>query len=92
MVNAHKIETTIAEDGTLTLKGLPFQAGEAVEVIVLQRPLSKSLPPDETANSHPLQGQQPYRYDAPFEPAVPLEDSVMPPLYCGSGAENFWTA
>jgi hypothetical protein len=36
-MNAHKIETILSEDGTLTLKGLPFHAGDAVEVIILER-------------------------------------------------------
>ncbi len=31
--------------------------------------LESSPPPN-----YPLQGQQPYRYDDPFAPAVPLED------------------
>lgn len=34
-LQAHRIETTLSEDGTLTLDHLPFHAGEAVEVIVL---------------------------------------------------------
>lgn len=34
-LQAHRIETTLSEDGTLTLNHLPFHAGEAVEVIVL---------------------------------------------------------
>ena len=35
-MNAHRIETTIDQDGTLTLQGIPFQAGAAVEVIILE--------------------------------------------------------
>jgi hypothetical protein len=34
-MNAHKLEAVLSEDGRLTLDGLPFQAGEVVEVIVL---------------------------------------------------------
>lgn len=34
---AHRIETTVTQDGTLTLDHLPFPAGAAVEVIVLPR-------------------------------------------------------
>jgi hypothetical protein len=36
-VNAYKVETVVNEDGSLTLKGLPFQAGDRVEVIVLEQ-------------------------------------------------------
>jgi hypothetical protein len=33
-MNAHKQSVTLTEDGKLVLNGLPFQAGETVEVIV----------------------------------------------------------
>jgi len=36
-MNAHKISVTLTADGQVTLKGLPFQAGETVEVIVLEQ-------------------------------------------------------
>ncbi len=36
-MNAYKVETVLSEDGTLMLKGLPFHAGDAVEVIILER-------------------------------------------------------
>lgn len=31
----HRVETTLQEDGVLVLRNLPFQRGEAVEVLVL---------------------------------------------------------
>jgi hypothetical protein len=34
-MNAHKLAVVLSEDGRLTLDGLPFRAGEVVEVIVL---------------------------------------------------------
>jgi hypothetical protein len=37
-MNAHKVETVLAEDGILILKGLPFRAGDQVKAIVLERP------------------------------------------------------
>ena len=75
-MNAHKIETVLTEDGTLMLRGLPFQAGDAVEVIVLQgkTPQHKVIPkPQSDTNLYPLHDTQPYRYDDPTEP-VALED------------------
>ncbi len=57
------IETTLTENGTLTIKDLPFQAGDAVEIIIKERP---SHPPK--SNPYPLRGKQPYRYDDPYEP------------------------
>jgi len=36
-MTAHRVEVTLNQDGSLTLDGLPFYAGEAVEVIILSR-------------------------------------------------------
>lgn len=76
-MNAHKLAATLAEDGTLVLEGLPFRAGAVVEVIILESPdaVANSFnQSDKTANLYPLQDKRPYRYDDPFEPAVPAED------------------
>ena len=65
-VQAHRIETTIQPGGTLAVQGLPVREGARVEVIVLVK--------DEPAHPlHPLRGT-PYRFDDPFEPAVPATD------------------
>ena len=66
-MNAHRVETTIEKDGTLTLKGIPFQAGDAVEVIILERP-----PKPAGDNPYPLRGQ-PVQYEAPTEPVAEAE-------------------
>lgn len=72
-MNAHRIETVLNEDGTLTLRGLPFHAGDAVEVIILEARTSQQeqVPnhqPD--TNLYPLRDTQPYRYDGPTEPVA----------------------
>jgi hypothetical protein len=72
-MNAHKIETVLTEDGTLILQGLPFHAGDAVEVIVLQAKTSQHEKLQSQKNRYPLHDTQPYRYDDPTEP-VALED------------------
>ena len=79
MIYAHKVETVLTENGTLVLQGLPFQAGESVEVIVLgqesvkvAQPIVVALP-KAVENAHPLKGSV-YFYDDPFGPATPLED------------------
>ncbi len=41
-MNAHRVETKLLQDGQLTLSDLPFQAGEAVEVIILGHPAKPS--------------------------------------------------
>ena len=75
-MNAHKIETSLTEDGTLVLKGLPFHAGDVVEVIILQPQIAqhqiKSLETQNT-NLYPLRGKV-IRYDDPTEPVALEED------------------
>ncbi|AFZ33592.1 hypothetical protein Glo7428_5214 (plasmid) [Gloeocapsa sp. PCC 7428] len=74
-MNAHKIETILTEDGTLTLQGLPFHAGDVVEVIILESHMHQHQAPARSleSNPYPLRDTQPYRYDDPTEP-VALED------------------
>ena len=67
-MQAHRTETVIKTNGTLTLEELPFKEGDVVEVIVLER---QTKP--ETDNPYPLRGTL-YQYDDPFEPVVPPED------------------
>ena len=66
-MQAHKIETVMSENGTLILKELPFQAGEAVEVIILERPKQQHTP--SHSSESPLEGTVSFYHD-PFEPAV----------------------
>jgi hypothetical protein len=66
-MNAYRIETAIAENGTLTLSGIPFHAGDTVEVIILERKMQVSPP-----SRYPLRGT-PIHYIDPTEP-VALEE------------------
>ncbi|HET8629576.1 MAG TPA: hypothetical protein VFL91_19335 [Thermomicrobiales bacterium] len=61
-MQAHRVKLTIERDGTLTLRDIPFQAGETVEVIILAQP----SPPERR---YPLRGT-PVRYDRPTEPVA----------------------
>ena len=63
-MRAYKIETTIPEDGVLELDALPFQAGEAVEVIILSREEHK-----REAVRGSLRGKV-LHYDRPTEPVA----------------------
>jgi hypothetical protein len=75
-MNAHKIEVVLTEDGTLTLQGLPFHAGDMVEVIILETKTPQHQAqhlPQSGINPYPLHNTEPYRYDDPTEP-VALED------------------
>lgn len=63
-LQAHRIVTTLTQNGTLTLDRLPFQAGDAVEVIVLAN--AGAIPP---ADRYPLRGT-PLYYQDPVEPVA----------------------
>jgi hypothetical protein len=66
-MNAYRIETAIAENGTLTLSGIPFHAGDTVEVIILEHTMQVT-----STNRYPLRGT-PIHYIDPTEP-VALEE------------------
>ena len=63
----YRVEMKIERDGSLTIKGLPFRAGERVQVIVR----SQQAAP-RNGDRHPLRGK-PVRYTDPFE-SVAEED------------------
>ncbi|MBI1762899.1 MAG: hypothetical protein HYR56_15825 [Acidobacteria bacterium] len=75
-MQAYRVETTVAPDGSLTLSNLPFLTGERVEVIVrssfFQAPSAETDAKNE-AERYPLRGM-PIVYHDPFEPAVPESD------------------
>lgn len=50
-MQAHRAETTLSEDGVITLRDIPFRRGDSVEVIVL--PFASGA---ATGSSHPLRG------------------------------------
>ena len=57
----YRVETEVSIDGSLTLEGLPFQAGDKVEVIIRNRE-----PRQGESACYPL-GGKPIRYTDPFE-------------------------
>lgn len=63
-VNAHRAETTLSEDGVITLRDIPFRRGDSVEVIVL--PFAATVAP---GSRYPLRGT-PVNLIAPTEPVV----------------------
>ncbi len=67
---AHRIETTIRPDGTVLLDQLPFQAGEAVEIIILAVPAK-----NQGGSRYPLRGTS-VQYDQPTEP-VTQDDNII---------------
>jgi hypothetical protein len=61
---AYRTESTVAEDGTLRLRDLPFRPGEALEVILIPR-TRKAL----VADAASLRGSV-LRYDDPTAPVA----------------------
>ena len=68
-MQAYRVEAIMQPGGVLNLQNLPLAEGERVEVINLVE-----QPAVEKSDKHPLRGSPVYRYDNPFEPAVPEED------------------
>lgn len=66
-MQAHRIETTVQPNGKVILENLPFDAGETVEIVI------SKAENEAKENPYPLRGTV-YKYEDPFEPAVPLED------------------
>ncbi len=61
-MQAHRAETTLTEDGSITLRNLPFRRGDSVEIIVL--PASSAFP-----SPFPLRGT-PVTLLSPTEPVA----------------------
>ena len=59
-MQTYRVETKVSRNRTLTIKGLPFQVGEKVEVIVRRRERER-----EHRGRYPLRGK-PIRYPDPF--------------------------
>ena len=47
-MEAHRTEATVGGDGSVTVRGLPFPEGEAVEVIVLPSARTEGAAPGDT--------------------------------------------
>jgi len=56
----YRVETRVSKDRSLTVKGLPFRAGDRVEVIVRSHEH-----PEGNGERYPLRGK-PVRYTDPF--------------------------
>ncbi len=63
-MQAHRAETTLSEDGVITLRDIPFRRGESVEVIVL--PFAAAA---TSGSRYPLRGT-PVTLLSPTEPVA----------------------
>ena len=60
-METYRIETIVSQNRVLTIRGVPFRAGEKVEVIILTHAKTR-----EKTERYPLRGK-PIRYTAPFD-------------------------
>ena len=60
-MEAYRTDTVIQQDRVLTVRGVPFRAGERVEVIILSNTHQRDV-----QERYPLRGQ-PIRYTDPFD-------------------------
>ena len=70
-MSVHRIETTLSQDGRLTLTELPFHAGDAVEVIILPR-----SPKADGGKDYPLRGTT-IEYLDPTDPVAEEEWAAL---------------
>ncbi len=65
------METIISSNRVLTVRGVPFRAGEKVQVIIISPPRKR-----EKKEPYPLRGK-PIRYLAPFDGVAENEWQVL---------------
>jgi hypothetical protein len=70
-MQTYRVETVIPQNGVLTIRGIPFRAGEKVEVIILSRAHKR-----ENGERYPLRGK-PIRYAAPFDSVAETDWNVL---------------
>ena len=66
-MQAHRVETTLTEDGVITIIGAPFRRGDSVEVIVLP-----FVGGHDSSFSYPLRGT-PVTLLSPTEPVAVVD-------------------
>lgn len=78
-MNVHHVEATLTQNGTLTLRDLPFHAGDAVEVIISPR-LTKPPPVEEKEGRRrkARERERPQQKTAPFPLRGSLELGCSP--------------
>jgi len=70
-MQTYRIETIISPNRVLTIPGVPFRAGEKVEIIIISQPRKR-----EGLKRYPLRGK-PIRYLAPFDSVAENDWNVL---------------
>ncbi len=67
----HRVETSVAPNGTIVLQGLPFPVGETVEIVITAHPAKPTA-----TDPYPLRGTV-LEYLNPFEPVALTDWEVL---------------
>lgn len=70
-MQTYRIETIVAANRVLTIRGVPFRAGEKVEVIILGHTQKR-----DNGTRYALRGK-PFRYLAPFDSVAENDWNVL---------------
>ncbi len=70
VLQAYRVEKTVSTGKTITLTGLPFAAGDRVEILIVRQE------PRPREKSYPLRGQE-IQYDRPFDSVVEGDWEVL---------------
>lgn len=70
-METYHVVTTVADDGTITIKALPFRAGERVKVSVRSQDGEST-----SAGRYPLRGK-PIRYEDPLAGVAESDWNVL---------------
>lgn len=70
-MQTYRVEAVVSQDGVLAIRGVPFRAGDRVEVIILSQRRKR-----ESGERYPLRGK-PVHYIAPFESVAESEWDVL---------------
>ena len=70
-METYRVETIVSQNRELTIRDVPFRAGEKVEVIVLSRSHKRA-----STERYPLRGK-PIRYAAPFDSVAEKDRNAL---------------
>lgn len=70
-MQTYRIESIVSSDRVLTIRGVPFRAGERVEIIVVSIPQGL-----KNGNRYPLRGKL-VHYTAPFDSVAENDWAVL---------------
>ncbi len=70
-MQTYRTESIVSPNRVLTLRGVPFRAGERVEIIIV------SVPPTTKSRARYLLREKPFRCAAPFDRIAEADWNVL---------------